>query len=202
MADLHDAIFLGQWVQSRFADIRSETQLMSSHADLKRIEPQILGRDLHLHFVYDAMDAAGQNMTTGCTWRGCHWIMEEIASKFGMKVERFIIESNLSNDKKVTFNNFIHGRGTRAVAECKLPGEVTQRFLHVTPEQLVQGYHSLAAGGTAGGMIGININIANMVAAIFTATGQDIASVHEAGVGHLTMELADDGAAVSCCQAC
>ncbi|MGL4962463.1 MAG: hydroxymethylglutaryl-CoA reductase [Inquilinus sp.] len=196
MADLHDAMFLGQWVQSRFADIRRQTELMSKHAILKRLEPQILGRDLHLHFVYDSADAAGQNMTTGCTWRACHWIMAEIGSAFGLKVERFIIESNLSSDKKVTFNNFMVGRGTRAVAECRLPAEVTQRFLHVTPEQLVRGYHSLAAGGVAGGMIGVNINIANMVAAIFTATGQDIASVHESGVGHLTLDLVDAGAAV------
>ncbi len=79
---------------------------MPKHAILKRLEPQILGRDLHLHFVYDSADAAGQNMTTGCTWRACHWIMAEIGSAFGLKVERFIIESNLSSDKKVTFNNF------------------------------------------------------------------------------------------------
>ena len=195
MQDLHDAIFLSRWIRLRFSDIRRQTQLMSKHADLKRIEPQILGRNLHLHFVYDAADAAGQNMTTGCTWRACHWIMDEIGA-LGLTVERFIIESNLSNDKKVTFNNFMYGRGTRAVAECKLPGDITQRFLHVTPERLVQGYHSLAAGGVAGGMIGVNINIANMVAAIFTATGQDIGSVHESGVGHLTLELVDQGTAV------
>lgn len=196
MADLHDAMFLGHWAQSRISDIRRQTQLMSTHAKLIGLEPQILGRDLHLHFIYDSADAAGQNMTTGCTWRACHWIMEEIATKFGVKVERFIIESNLSNDKKVTFNNFIRGRGRRAVAECKLSGDVTQRFLHVTPEALVSGYHHLAAGGVAAGMIGLNINAANMVAAIFTATGQDIASVHESGVGHLTLELVDGGTAV------
>ena len=42
-------------------------------------------------------------------------------------------------------------------------------------------------------MVGININIANMVAAIFTSTGQDIASVHESGIGHLTLDLTDNG---------
>lgn len=196
MADLHDALFLAQWVKSRFLDIRKQTQLMSKHADLKRIEPQILGRDLHLHFVYDSADAAGQNMTTGCTWQACHWIMDRISKTFGIKVNRFIIESNLSNDKKVTYNNFMFGRGTRVVAECKLSGKVTRRILNVTPDQLVRGYHSLAAGGVASGMIGVNINIANMVAAIFTATGQDIGSVHESSVGHLTMDLVDNGEAV------
>ncbi|MBD2527702.1 hypothetical protein H6G86_36380 [Nostoc sp. FACHB-133] len=149
-----------------------------------------------MHFVYDSADAAGQNMTTGCTWQACHWIMDQISKTFGIKVNRFIIESNLSNDKKVTYNNFMFGRGTRVVAECKLSGKVTKRILNVTPDQLVRGYHSLAAGGVASGMIGVNINIANMVAAIFTATGQDIGSVHESSVGHLTMDLVDNGEAV------
>ncbi|TQV84291.1 hydroxymethylglutaryl-CoA reductase [Exilibacterium tricleocarpae] len=196
LANLNEALFVSQWIQSHFADINSQTQLMSSHAKLLSIEPQVVGRDLHLHFVYDSADAAGQNMVTGCTWRACHWIMDKLDRKLGLKVKRFIIESNLSNDKKVTFNNFIYGRGTRAVAECTVSGEVMKRILHVTPEQLVRGYHSLAAGGVAGGMIGININIANMVAAVFTSTGQDIGSVHESGVGHLTLELVNNGNAV------
>jgi hydroxymethylglutaryl-CoA reductase (NADPH) len=196
MANLPDALFLARWIENHFSEIQQQTRLMSRHAALKAIQPHILGRDLHVHFVYDSGDAAGQNMTTGCTWRACHWIMDQIQAEHDIRVEHFIIESNLSSDKKVTFNNFMYGRGTRAVAECKLTGQVTKRMLHVTPQQLVRGYHSLAAGGVATGMVGVNINIANMVAAIFTSTGQDIASTHESGVGHLTLDLVDNGEAV------
>ena len=43
-------------------------------------------------------------------------------------------------------------------------------------------------GAAAAGMTTFNVNIANIIAAIFTATGQDIASVHESSLG--TLELA------------
>ena len=148
--------------------------------------PDFQGRTSRAPVIYDPDWNEGQRLRE---WQACHQVMSEIKARFNLEVEQFIIESNLSNDKKVSYNNFMYGRGTRAVAECRLPGDVTKRFLHVSPEKLVRGYHSLAAGG----MVGININIANMVAAIFASTGQDIASVHGSGIGHLTLDLTDNG---------
>jgi hydroxymethylglutaryl-CoA reductase (NADPH) len=195
MRDLREALLVADWVAFHADELRAQTLTMSSHADLKSVRAEVLGRDVHVHFVYETGDAAGQNMTTGCTWRACQWMMAQLAA-LGLEVRQHLIEANLSSDKKVTSHSFVHGRGTRVVAECRLPQEVTKRFLHVTPRQLVDAYHALTRGGIAGGMVGSNINIANMVAAIFTATGQDIASVHEASLGQLTMDLEDDGRAV------
>ena len=42
-------------------------------------------------------------------------------------------------------------------------------------------------------MAGYNINLANAIAAIFVATGQDLASVHESSIGILKLERKDDG---------
>ena len=41
-------------------------------------------------------------------------------------------------------------------------------------------------------MIGFNINIANVIAAIFTAT-EDIASVHESALGDFTLKRTENG---------
>lgn len=196
MHSLSDALFFADWLKAAFDDIRAQAMTMSSHADLKYVAPEVFGRDVHVHFVYDSQDAAGQNMTTGCTWRACQWILGELERRFGKTVEQFLIEANLSSDKKATFHSLTHGRGTRVTAECRLTAEVTKRFLHVTPLTLVRGYQGLAKGSVAGGMVGININVANMIAALFTATGQDIASVHESGVGLLNVELSDDMSSV------
>ena len=43
-------------------------------------------------------------------------------------------------------------------------------------------------------MIGYNINVANVVAAMFTATGQDIACVHESSLGSSTCSAQPGGA--------
>jgi len=193
MNRLQDAVFLADWVKFHFDEVRAQTLPISRFADLKSIEPHILGREVHLHFMYETGDSAGQNMVTGCTWQACHWIIEQMKERFGIPVVRYMIEANLSSDKKVTYNAWIQGRGTRAVAECRLSRDVTQRFLHVTPEQLVRGFHALSRGAVASGMIGNNVNSANMVAAIFTATGQDIGSVHESSMAQLSVELEDGG---------
>ena len=42
-------------------------------------------------------------------------------------------------------------------------------------------------------MVGYNINVANAVASIFVATGQDLASIHESGVGILNLEKTTEG---------
>jgi NADP-dependent 3-hydroxy-3-methylglutaryl-CoA reductase len=196
MRDVREALLVAQWLAFHFEDIRAQTLAMSRYADLKSIEPQVMGRDVHVHFVYETGDAAGQNMTTGCTWQACQWIIAALRSTCGLEVQHYMIEANLSSDKKVTNRSFIQGRGTRVVAECSLPGDVTSRFLHATPEQLVRGYNAICRGGIASGMVGSNVNIANIVAAIFTATGQDIASVHESSIGQLTLELEDNGNSV------
>ena len=38
------------------------------------------------------------------------------------------------------------------------------------------------------GCVGFNVNVANALAAVFTATGQDIACIAESATAHLTIE--------------
>ena len=42
-------------------------------------------------------------------------------------------------------------------------------------------------------MIGYNINVANIVGAIFTSCGQDIACVHESSLAQLLLESVEGG---------
>ena len=186
---MQDALFFAEWVKCHFSDIRDQTRRFSNYADLKKVEPQVFGKAVHVHFVYETGDAAGQNMTTTCTWHACLWILEQMKAFEDLKFDNFMIEANLSNDKKVTYQSFLKGRGIRVMADCTLPGDVLQNVLKVTPRQLVDAYQSFVMGSIAAGMVGININIANVIAAIFTATGQDIACVHESAIGQLHLEL-------------
>lgn len=196
LASMQDALFFAEWVECHFYEIKAQTKRFSNYAELKRVEPQVFGKAVHVHFIYETGDAAGQNMTTTCTWHACLWILEQVRQFNGLRFENFLIEANLSNDKKVTYQSFLKGRGIKVMAECMLPAEVTRQILKVTPQQLVQAYQMFVTGSVAAGMVGININIANVIAAIFTATGQDIACVHESAIGQLHLELAEDGEAV------
>jgi hydroxymethylglutaryl-CoA reductase (NADPH) len=192
LTDLNSALFFAEWVKDHYTEIAEQTRKYSNYANLVEVNIELMGRTVHVQFAYETGDAAGQNMTTTCTWQACQWIIEQMRQFTGIEFENFMIEANLSNDKKVTYNSFLKGRGVRVLAECLLTDEVCQKVLKVTPKQLFTAYNQFIGGSIAAGMIGMNINIANVIAAIFTATGQDIACVHESSIGQLYLELTDD----------
>ncbi len=193
LSDLGSAFFFAEWVKDHFKEIAAETRKYSNYADLVELETHIIGKAVNVQFIYQTGDAAGQNMTTTCTWQACQWIMKKMQAFDGVKFDRFFIESNLSNDKKVTYQSFIKGRGIRVIAECVISAEICRQVLKVSPETITRGFVNGVSGSIAAGMVGMNINIANTIAAMFTATGQDIACVHESSIGHLHVELTDDG---------
>ena len=193
LSDLSSALFFAEWVKDHQDEIAAQTRKYSNYANLVEVKAELMGRSVHVQFAYETGDAAGQNMTTTCTWQACQWILAQMRSFDGIEFENFLIEANLSNDKKVTYNSYLRGRGVRVLAETLLTDAVCQRVLKVSARQLFTAYNQFVGGSIAAGMVGININIANVIGAMFTATGQDIACVHESAIGHLHMELTDDG---------
>lgn len=190
--NMNNALFFAEWVKDHFRDLAEEVTKYSNYATLVKVDPHVMGRSVHVHFIYQTGDAAGQNMTTTCTWQACKWIMKSIKRFEGLRIENFLIEANLSNDKKVTYQTFLKGRGIRVIAECLLTAESCEKILKVSPKQLVTAYQNFVMGSIGAGMVGININVANVIGAMFTALGQDIACVHESSLAQLHIELTDD----------
>ncbi|MBD3932852.1 hydroxymethylglutaryl-CoA reductase [Streptomyces chumphonensis] len=180
-------------VPQHLGELREKVREISRHAELLSIEPVLLGRTVHLRFRYTTGEAAGQNMTTVGTWHACQWLMGQRRLVAEEDFESFIIEGNSSGDKKASAQAVAEGRGTRVVADCVLPTEVVERVLKTTPDALVSGHQHIMAGAVHSGTLGSNANTANIVAAVFTATGQDIACTHESSVGHFTLERTKDG---------
>ncbi|MCU0691766.1 MAG: hydroxymethylglutaryl-CoA reductase, partial [Polyangiaceae bacterium] len=197
MSDMQGAFLFASWVRDHIHQLREEVRKVSEHANLVSIEPHLIGNMVHVSFVYETGDAAGQNMTTCATWHGCQWLMRQMEHYPDIHFERFFLDGNMSGDKKVTFKSFISGRGTRVTAECFLHEKVCEEVLKTTPLHLVKCNQWSMASAVQTGTVGYNINIANVIAAMFTATGQDIASVHESSVGVLSMETVKNGVHVS-----
>lgn len=188
---IKQSLFFCDWVVSQLEELRRQIKPFSQHAKLVELIPLVLGRSVHLQFVYNTAAAAGQNMTTSCTWHACKWIRQQLSQQ-NLSLRHFLIDGNVSSDKKVSLQTYLRGRGSRVVAEVYLNEDICKSILRVVPKQLVQAYHHISEGATAVGMVGVNVNTANVVAAMFTALGQDIACIHESSVAHLNMELTDD----------
>ncbi len=193
LTDMRGALLFTNWIRDHVEEIRAQTRKVSRHAKLLEVVPGLMGNMVHVKFLYETGDAAGQNMTTTCTWHACQWVMAQMKSFNGIEFENFVIEANMSGDKKVNFASLIQGRGTRVTAEALLTAQACKQVLKVSPEQLLKTNQGFLAGSVGVGMVGYNINIANVIGAIFAATGQDIACVHESSLGQLHLMKADDG---------
>jgi NADP-dependent 3-hydroxy-3-methylglutaryl-CoA reductase len=189
---LESALRLQAWISDHEADIRGQVSQVGRHATLVQLDPVLIGRNLHLRFVFETGDAAGQNMSTLATWRACQWIRAQIAYLPDIRIDNFFVEANTSGDKKATALSYVMGRGFRVTAEAVLPPIALSR-LRVDADSLLRLHDAGITGSVYAGMMGMNANFANVVAALFVATGQDIASVHESAVGQFHLERCKDG---------
>jgi len=190
---MEGAINLERWVEEHLHRIREKAESVSSVARLEKITPLVFGRALHLRFYFTTGDAAGQNMTSACTWVACEWIARQIRDDPFIKYLWHNIEANMSGDKKANYQNFIEGRGLSVTASCFIHRKILRRILRVTPEQFVRIWSEAEFCAHETGMLGSNINFANVIAGIFAATGQDMASIHESAGGIFKAYLRDDG---------
>lgn len=179
VGDIDEAFRLSEWLTDNLDRLRYQVRKVSQYADLVAVSSVQNGNMIHCRFVYRTGDAAGQNMTTIATWQACRWILKQLDGWPEINVEDFFIEGNMSGDKKVTFANMTLGRGVEVTAEALLPDKIVRRMFHVDPDKLLTLYQLGVIGSLQAGMVGANVNVANVVAAIYAATGQDIGCVHE-----------------------
>ncbi|WP_419998160.1 hypothetical protein [Streptomyces boninensis] len=191
-ADIAAARRFTGWLYEQRERLEEQVRLVSRHTRLVRIDPYQIGRHLHVRFGFETADAAGQNMTTAATWQICRWLTDTLAGEDRLRPRRMLLEGNLSGDKKVAHGAIMEGRGTRVTAECRLPRDVVAAVLKTTPEAMVSSHLTTVMGAQQAGMTGYGVNAANVVAALFVATGQDVACVHESGVSVFALEQDGD----------
>src|SRR5690606_18504402 len=134
------------------------------------------GNHVYLIFAYHPGDAAGQNMVTFLSAAICQDILERTP----VHPAYWFLESNMSGDKKATAMSFLQTRGRNVTAEVLLPRRLVVRGLRTTPERMVDYWRMSFVAGVQTGSIGVSGHIANGLAALFIACGQDVACVSEA----------------------
>ncbi|NJC25776.1 hydroxymethylglutaryl-CoA reductase [Neolewinella antarctica] len=189
LVDLTTAVSFLTWVQQHHADFERITGEHSRYAKLTTISPTLEGNAVTLRISFTTGDAAGQNMVTICTDRICHYI----AKHFPGEVTNWYLEVNASGDKKANYASFQSVRGKRVCAELVLPRKIVVDVLKTTPEKIDHFGRAACYGALQTGTIGVHAHLANGLAALFIACGQDAACVAEAAVGTVKMELTQAG---------
>ncbi len=172
------------WLEKNFTQIAKIAQSQSSHCKLLKIDSSLAGRNLFLRFSYDTSDAMGMNMVTIANTQ----VASFLEKKFNIKCVS--VAGNFDIDKKPAWLNFILGRGKKVWAEATIKKEVVNTVLKTTPQNLAEVvYRKCQIGSALAGSLGFNAHYANVVAAIFAATGQDLAHVVEGSLGITTAEV-------------
>lgn len=191
--NLNEAVLFDQWIKRQFSTLKKVCESYSNHARLIEIKPLIISRSVHLNFIFETGDASGQNMTTTCTWHAMLWIVDHFETEAGIKIKDYVIEGNCSSDKKASSYSVQTGRGVHVIAECHLEETVIQSVLRTSSEAIFNNYLPSVSATRFYGMPSYNINVANAIAAIFAATGQDLACIHESSNAFLSLEKTATG---------
>lgn len=188
LADARVARDFAAWVREQEAGIRAAAEATSRVARLRHIEPYLANHMAFLRFNFETGDAAGQNMVTLATSAACEWILARFDG-----IRRFYLESNLATDKKASHVNTLCSRGKRVTAEAVVRRQVLEEFLRARAEALARHYLAATVGGMLAGTSSNGLHAANALAALFIATGQDVANVAESSASIVYCELQDDG---------
>ena len=164
-----------RWIESSHGSIKEQCESSSRYAKLIKVEIHLSNKFVFLRFNYTTGDAAGQNMVNKATLTACNWIIGQ--SK--IEIEHFFLESNMATDKKPSFINSLNTRGKKVTADLIIRKEILEDVMRVDPGDL--NYHESVAniGSFLSRTNNNGLHSANALAAIFIATGQDVASVAE-----------------------
>lgn len=153
--------------------------LLSRHGRLRGLHTYLMSNTCHVVFRYTTGDACGQNMSTRNTYMlHAHFILPHLHADTGIVPAHFFLEANTGGDKKVS--HLYHtrgGHGTSVAASVILTEEVLGRTLKCNVDEVLKLMEVGGQGAALSGMIGVSCNPANVIAAVYAATGQDLACV-------------------------
>lgn len=176
------------WVKNNQEKLRKATESTSTHLKFKKAKVRSLSNYVFVRFYFDTGDAMGMNMVTIATQKAVELIEKETG------VTCLSVAGNFDIDKKPAWLNFINNRGFKVWAEAIIKKEVLKDVLKTDAEKFFDVWLAKCMIGSAmSGSLGFNAQYANIVAAMFIATGQDPAHVVEGSMGITTAKALKNG---------
>jgi hydroxymethylglutaryl-CoA reductase (NADPH) len=186
VGDVAEAGETASWVRNNVDRLAAAAESTTSHGELRKVTPYVVGDNVFLRFGYETGDAMGMNMATIATEAACEVVTAETPA------ELVALSGNLCSDKKPAAINSVEGRGRTVAADVELPRDLVETYFDATPEAIAEiNTRKNLVGSAKAGALGFNAHAANTVAAAFLATGQDIAQVVEGANAITTADVRD-----------
>ena len=190
--DIKESVELDRYVTHHLNEFQKIVETTSTHTHLKQIFSRGVGHYRYVRFVFDTEDAMGLNMITIATDAIVSYISEQTG------IPCISLSGNYCTDKKPSWLNVIEGRGIQASAEITISYDVLRTVLKTTAEKIYETWMSKCmVGSIMSGSMGWNAQYANVLGALFLATGQDLGHIGEGSVGITIIERTDEGIYIS-----
>jgi len=177
-----------KWLKVNFNKIAEVCEGTSKHLRLIKIEPFWEKEAVFLRFSFETGLAMGMNMATIACAKASQLIEKETGAKL------VALSGNVCCDKKAAKLNFEKGRGKQVKAEAILTDKILKDILKTNAHDFYEVYRlKIVLGSKIAGTVSANAQVANVLAAIFTACGQDIAHISEASIGETKCRLVKGG---------
>ncbi len=191
---IREAVRLVNWVKEHYELLREAAESTTRHGRLREIQPWVTGNLVWLRFVFETGDAMGMNMVTIAVDKALERLLEE----YDGEVRVIALSGNMCVDKKPAALNALLGRGKTVVAEALIPRDVVRRVLKTEPEKIHEvNLAKNLMGSARAASLSFNAHYANIIAAVFIATGQDVAQVVESSIGYTWTEVHGDSLYIS-----
>lgn len=155
----------------------------SHHLKILRYEIDEADGYVFLTIFCDTSEAMGMNMTTIAAQAVGNWLAEHT------EAELITVAGNVDSDKKPSVRTHGRGRGYEVTASAVVPSSIIAEVLKTTPKKLLEVADAkLRVGSSIAGALGNNLHAANIIAALYLATGQDAAHVVEGSLADTTVE--------------
>ena len=194
--DTAAAVAFAGWIESQVEPMREWLASdpipgLSRHAKLRELETHVIGPMCHVMYAFTTGDACGMNMITRNSYALNQGFVLERAP---VAPRRAMLEGNMGGDKKPSARYFERGgHGKTVVAECTLTEDAVRRVLKTTIDDLLELAFVGTHGAVASGMQSVAFTPATAIAALFTATGQDIGMVGTSSMAHGTAFRVEGG---------
>jgi hydroxymethylglutaryl-CoA reductase (NADPH) len=195
-----DAAAFARWIEGQVPEMQewlggAPVEGLSRHAKLREIETHVVGPMCRVMYAFTTGDAVGLNMVTRNSYALNQGFVLERAP---VQPRHSMLEGNMGGDKKPSHRYFEGGgHGKTVIAEATLTENAIRRVLRTTRQDLLDLAFVGTHGAIASGMQSVAFTPATAIAAIFTATGQDIGMVGTSSMAHGTARAVEEGLNVS-----
>lgn len=175
-----DAFECKKWILEKKKEICTLVERSSRFAKLHDIHIENVGRLMYIRLAITTGNASGHNISTKAADEVANFIVNNC-----LNIKYVSVSGNYCTDKKNSAVNGILGRGKRVSAEIIVPKDVCETVLKTSPQKICElnTKKNLVGSILAGSIRSANAHYANIILAIYLATGQDAANIVEGSQG-------------------